>query len=124
MLNKYSTLALLGAVSAGPAGPLPAVATYPKFATAVPPSTGASTADASGNVLDAYCKVGSNYVGLVRPFRNDIYVFPTQTIVRADQAAKSGATSTVGYPTGTTRTFYQTTTTQLGTYPAVVATGS
>lgn len=76
MANKYSVLALIGVTQAATPGPMPALATFPKFATTAPP-TGATNIDGAFNVLSGFSKSGTSLAGPYNAFRNDLVVFPT-----------------------------------------------
>jgi hypothetical protein len=115
---QYSIVALLGVSSAVVTpGPLPNTA-FPAHATpaTLVTTAGATQEDNSGYITDVFSKVGTNIVGPYRAFRNGLYVFPTQKITKA--AGSTGSKGSVGDQAGTTRTFWVTDSTFLGTYPA------
>jgi hypothetical protein len=57
--------------------------------------------------------------GPIRGYRNNIYAFPTQNAVRPSSGSHYTIAGVVS-----TRSFYQTTTNQLGSYPGVLASAS
>jgi hypothetical protein len=77
-------LSLISTASAVTAAPFPD-ATFPRYATATAP-TGATNIDASDNILPAYFDSAASK-GPYRGFRNDLYVFPTQSISAASSTA-------------------------------------
>ena len=60
-------------------------------------------------------------MGPYRGFRNDLFVFPTQNIIKAGSNASD--LSTIAAQTST-RTFWQTTLAQLGSYPSKIIAGT
>lgn len=116
MLNKYSVLALIGAVDAA-ASPVPASATFPQFA-----DLGSQTiaVSGSGDVAIATLTGGTTVAGPLFGIRHNIPGFPTQTL-----AAPTGTSPPTVITTGSggSRTFWTTATTgkDLGTYATSVA---
>lgn len=92
--------------------PLP-TADYPLHASPAAPSVAGSTLNGAGAVLPAYSTVGGTLLGPYRAFRNDLYVFPTQAVAKADWADPASKASVVTQG-ATTRTFWQLTAPQLG----------
>jgi hypothetical protein len=84
MLNKFTVLALIGATQSA-VSPLPNT-TFPKYATVVTPltSTSPATLGSVAQVLVAYVTSNSVVVGPHRAYRNNVTIFPTQTVVKAD----------------------------------------
>jgi hypothetical protein len=109
-------LSLISTASAVTAAPFPDN-TFPRYATATTP-TGATNIDSSDNILPAYFDSASK--GPYRGFRNDLYVFPTQSITAASSTDATVKQTLAAQ--STTRTFWQTTIALLGTYPANPAT--
>ena len=85
MIDKITYLSLLGLTksTASPAW----TSTFPKYAAAAAP-TGAAFVGSGGEVLIAYSTsdgaTANKASGPIRGFRNDIYAFPTQTLLKAD----------------------------------------
>ncbi len=97
-MNKASVMILLGVAQAATPGPTPAAATFPKFATPVDP-TGTTV---SGNaVKSTYLVSGTTASGLYRAYRNDLIIFPTQSLtIGGTSVAQTIVAQTF------TRTFY------------------
>jgi hypothetical protein len=115
MLNKYSVLALIGSASAA-TSPLPSAnANYPRYATitASIPATD-YTANHFTVKFSSTVDNGTNNAGPIRGYREGLVVFPTQTLTKAVQATQGSTCAVAAAATGT-RTFYQTTATELGT---------
>lgn len=91
-MNKYITASLIGYASSATPGAIPTT-TWPKFASPTAPSTSSSTANAAGNVLSAYSTANSVLIGPARGFRNNLVVFPTQSVVKAGVAANTDKAS-------------------------------
>ena len=72
-------------------------------------------------MLEAYSKNGLVKVGPIRAYRNDLYVFPTQTLIKADQTITNGV-CTVTAVFSNTRTFWQQLDQDMGTYPSTITT--
>jgi hypothetical protein len=109
-------VALTGANKAA-LGPLPAT-TFPKYPTVVTPL---ATELDNFNVLEAYNQVDGTSAGLYRALRNDLYIFPTQNMVVA--GSNTADLCTIGSQS-TTRTFWVTSTTMLGSYPSKITAGT
>lgn len=120
MISQQATLALLGVVAAAPAPWPKNGGNFPLFATPKAPATADSNADAAGNVLLAYSKVGTVNYGPLRAYRNGLYTFPTQVITKADIATEASVAAVAAQAT-TTRAFWQTDLAQIGTYPTVLS---
>lgn len=103
--------ALLGLTKAATPGPFPSIV-FPKFDTLAAPQVADLDSD---NVKSDYLlnKSAGTGAGPVRAYRNDVSVFPTQNVVKP---TANGLGSVAAQTT--TRTFWQTTTTQLGTQAA------
>lgn len=98
-------------------GPLP-TATFPKYPNVNAPAAGDLDGD---NVKVEYSSSGSIQLGLYRALRNDLFIFPTQNFVKA--GANAADTCSIGAQT-TTRTFWQTKPSQLGSYPSKITSGT
>jgi hypothetical protein len=80
MSSKYAVLTLIGAIQAATPGPIKATATFPKYPTLVPPTSGNSGLDAANNVKVAWLTANATYQGLYRAYRNELVCFFTQTL--------------------------------------------
>jgi enoyl-[acyl-carrier-protein] reductase (NADH) len=123
MFNKYSVLALIGSASTA-TSPLPGSnPNYPKYGTVT--ATLDTTNDYVSNNLtpkfSATVAAGTISGGPIRGYREAFVVFPTQTISKAGQTTAEAACTLASAASGT-RTFYQTTTTELGTHPVAINT--
>lgn len=108
-MKSISILGLLG-LSHAAVGPLPKTATFPKFDTIKAPTT---EVDAAGFVLVNYLKNNANHIsGPIVAYRNDLYVFPTQTLTAVASGDQTVTTAASG-----TRAFYPLSSTAIGTYP-------
>jgi len=108
IMKKCSVMALLGATQAATPGPTP-TATFPKFDTVVPP---AASFKETNFVKSTYSMSGTVLSGLYRAYRNDLIIFPTQSLTVGNTAtAQAVVAQTV------TRTFYQHKAQQIGNYP-------
>jgi hypothetical protein len=115
-LHKFSVVsALIGASQAATPSPV-ANTDYPKYATlTVPASGGNAFLGATGSMLPTMFKSGAVPSGLMRGFRNDLAIFPTQTLLKPVKDTASAVGTIVA--SGATRTFWQTTAAEVGTYP-------
>ena len=116
--SSIITTTLLSLTSAA-ITPGPAInSTFPKFTTQVNPA-GANLgagAKALNSVLPVYSNVSGTLTttaGPIRGYRNQLYAFPTQSLVKAT-AATTTTLGTIAAHTAT-RTFYQTSTVLIGT---------
>lgn len=113
MVNQ-ATLALLIAAANAATGPLPKDnSVFPKFASTVTPSAAGDWNAGNSQVLDGFSKSGTTLAGNYRAYRNNLYVFPTQSI------SAKGASQAVQAQTTGKRAFYENTSTMLGDYPAL-----
>jgi hypothetical protein len=115
-MHKFSVVsALIGASQAATPSPV-ANTDYPKYATlTVPATTGNSWLASNGSILPLMFKSGAVASGLMRGFRNDLAIFPTQTLLKPVANTASAVGTIVA--SGATRTFWQTTAAEVGTYP-------
>jgi len=114
--TKYSVISLIG-IANGATGPLPVTSgtsTFPKYPSVTAPVT-TTDYNANGAMLAAYTKNGANVVGPYRAYRNDLIVFPTQTVATQNTVttAKAG-----------TRSFYAMTAAHLDAFGAPLAASS
>jgi hypothetical protein len=108
-MNKILALALIGVGKAPTPGPLPSSSTFPKFATTPGPSNAEKS---TNNVLKAYSQSGTTVSGPYRAYRNDLYVFLTQTL-----SSVTATDQTVIAAASDTRSFYVFSVAKLGAYP-------
>ena len=83
-MKNIAVLALIGAANTKVA-PIPTdLKKWPVYDTPAAPATKDQTEDAAGNVLEKFStstKTKAN-LGPYRAYRNDLYVFPTQKVVK------------------------------------------
>ena len=112
--SKATVLLLLGAASAATPGPSKISVSFPKYSSTSAPALTDFNLD---NIKPDYNMSGTTPAGLYRCIRSNLFALPTQTIVNGNGSAASSITAALG----TTKSFWATSTAEVGSYESKVA---